>query len=183
MTNDSQNLDFEEVLYQAPPRPTALPVLAANIPDCLKALPQWVLWRYVLKGGRWAKVPFQRNGDTASSTDAATWSTFPTVWSVYQGGGYDGIGIALDGAIDEDGLTLAAIDIDKVAGDQAREELAQEVIRDVASYAERSPSGNGYRIFTKAEPAAAAAANGFEFYAKIGRYLTVTGHAVEVNHG
>jgi hypothetical protein len=38
----------------------------------------------------------------------------------YQKGGYDGIGFVLDGAVDENGLTIAAIDIDKVKDDAKR---------------------------------------------------------------
>lgn len=177
-----RHLGPERGTDRVPPRPSALAVLPDAIPSSLKARTQWVLWRYDLKNGAYRKVPYQANGRPASSVDATTWNSFEPVWRAYAAGGYDGIGIALDGAVDDKGLTLAAIDIDKVAGDPTREGLAQEVIREVGSYTERSPSGNGYRIFTMAEPAPDATADGFEFYAKRGRYLTVTGHAVEVDH-
>src|SRR5436190_20909579 len=84
------------------PRPVALVPIPANIPPLLKDRPQWVLWRYAWKGKRWTKIPHQVNKHHASSTDAATWTTFATVWAAYQAGGWDGIGYVL---ISDEGLT------------------------------------------------------------------------------
>lgn len=166
-----------------PMRPTALKVQRQNIPEYLVARAQWVLWRYVLKGKRWAKVPCQPNGRNASSTDPATWSTFDAVWRTYQAGGYDGIGFALNGALDDNGLTIAGVDIDGVKGDPEREARAHEIIAALNSYTEVSPSGAGYRIFTLAHPLARSVNHdGLEFYAGPGRYLSVTGHIVETAH-
>lgn len=164
-------------------RPTALKVQRQNVPEYLVTRAQWVLWRYVLKGERWAKVPCQPNGRNASSTDPATWSTFSAVWRAYQAGGYDGIGFALDGEPDDNGLTVAGVDLDGVVGNSAREARAREIIASLNSYTEVSPSGVGYRIFTLAHPLARSVNHdGLEFYAGPGRYLTVTGHVVEPAH-
>jgi primase-polymerase (primpol)-like protein len=52
-------------------------IALANIPSCLKELGQWVVWRYVGRKGKLAKVPFSaRGGAEADATDPATWSTF-----------------------------------------------------------------------------------------------------------
>jgi putative DNA primase/helicase len=154
-----------------------------NIPKTLTAIPHWVLWRYVLKNGAYAKVPFQPNGQCASSTDPSTWSPFERVWRAYEGGGYDGIGFALNGEVDENGLTVAAVDIDKIAGDPERIARAKEIIKAIGSYTEISPSGKGVRIFLLAKPLSRSVAHdGLEFYAGIGRYLTVTGHVVGGAH-
>ncbi len=161
-------------------RPQALKVIGQNIPEILRARPQWVLWRYILKDKRWAKVPFQPSGVTASSTNASTWTAFDEVWRVYRTGGYDGVGFALNGVPDQNGLTIAAVDMDGVRGDPAREARAQEIITRLNSYTELSPSGAGYRIFTLAQPLGKSVNHdGLEFYAGPGRYLTVTGHVVE----
>ena len=166
----------------APLRPTALPVLPDNIPASLACLPQWVLWRFDLTRGSWAKVPYQTNGKRASSTTPSTWTTFSTVLAAYSAGGYDGIGIVVDGAVADDGLTLAAVDIDKAIGDPEREARAHDIIKRIGGYTERSPSGLGYRIFLRARPLRSGVLqDGIELYTS-GRYLTVTGHVVGVPH-
>lgn len=165
------------------PRPAALKVQAENIPEYLVARPQWVLWRYVLKNGKWAKVPFRPNGSTASSTDPDTWTTFAAVWEVYRAGEYDGVGFVLNGAMDENGLTVAGVDMDGVIGNPEREARADEIITTLNSYTEVSPSGAGYRIFVLAKPLGRSVNHdGLEFYAGPGRYLTVTGHVVGCAH-
>ena len=73
----------------------------------------------------------------------------------YQTGGYDGIGFVLSDAVDENGLTIAAIDIDKVSGDPKRIARAKEIIEAIGSYTEISPSAKGLRVFLKAKPLSA----------------------------
>lgn len=166
---------------QQPRRPTALEVRHENIPSYLVSRPQWLLWQYVLRGGRWTKVPFQPSGRAASSVDSCTWATFSAVWDAYQRGGHDGIGFALNGSTDDNGLTIAGVDMDGVKGNPEREARAREIITALGSYTEASPSGRGYRIFTLAHPLARSVNHdGLEFYAGPGRYLSVTGHVVEV---
>jgi putative DNA primase/helicase len=142
----------------------------------------WVLWRYLNKSGKWSKVPYQPCGSTASSTDARTWTSFEDVIASYLAGGYDGVGIVLDGAQGGDGLTLAAVDIDKAIDNPGRQARAQQIIASMDSYTELSPSGQGYRIFLRARPLLAGVnRDGFEVYTS-GRYLTVTGHVVGEFH-
>ena len=159
-------------------RPAPLVVEAANIPQELKDYQHWVLWRYVWRGGKWTKPPYQPNGNMASSTNSKTWSSFDAVWQAYQTGKFDGIGVALTGKVDADGLTLAGVDIDKIAGDQGRTKRATDIVAAIGSYAEISPSGTGVRILLRAKPCKSVAHDGLEFYADKGRYLTVTGKVV-----
>ena len=188
-----------------PDRPTALLVKPDNIPEDLKRRDRWVLWRLVRVRGRWTKIPVmpketkeawdekkaaeaKAKGEEwepkktagASSTDPDTWSSYDVVVRAYQKGGYDGIGFVLDGAVDESGLTIAAIDIDKVKDNPERIARAQEIRATVGSYTEISPSGKGVRIFLKAKPLVRSVVHdGLEFYAGLGRFLTVTGHVVK----
>ena len=62
----------------AEPRRTSrfLPVAAENIPDELKALPQWVVWQAVERNGRTTKPPRQIDGRAAKANDPSTWTTF-----------------------------------------------------------------------------------------------------------
>src|SRR5437016_1793199 len=79
-------------------KPKALPVNQDGIPDDLKALPQWVCWRYQQrpdkKGSlKWTKPPINpRTGQLAKSTDASTWGTFAEAFDHYQNQQLDGIG-------------------------------------------------------------------------------------------
>jgi len=54
-------------------KPTSLPVQLANIPLELRKVPRWVMWSFVEVGDgdnkRWAKMPLQITGRSASSTN------------------------------------------------------------------------------------------------------------------
>jgi len=45
-----------------------------QLPKMLKRGRRFVLWKYVLREGRWTKPPYQRNGFLASVTDPETWA-------------------------------------------------------------------------------------------------------------
>lgn len=150
------------------PKPEALPVLFDNIPNELKAIPQWVCWKYEYRDGKkWTKPPCQTNGIHASSTDPQTWSTFEAVQAAYEKGGFDGVGIVLT----ED-MGIVGIDLDHMTSDEAQ--IYFDSVGD--TYIEESPSGNGFRIFAKGViKDEGHKKNNVEIY-KSGRYLTITGH-------
>lgn len=156
-------------------RPTPLPVNAAEIPDSLKAQPAWVCWRYELRDGRWTKPPLKPDGTGyAKTTDPASWGGFDEALATYQRGHADGVGIVLvDG--------VAGVDIDHALTDgHAPETWAAEITeRFNAAYIERSPGGDGLRIFCRGKPQRSGKGgpdNRLEVYAKGSpRYLTVTG--------
>lgn len=153
------------------PKPEALPVLFDNIPNELKAIPQWVCWRYEERGGKWTKPPYQPGGSYAKSTDPQTWSTFEAVQAAYEKGGFDGVGIVLT----ED-MGIVGIDLDHMTKDEAQ--IYFDSVGD--TYIEESPSGNGFRIFAKGTLPKGGTRNdtlGVEIY-NSGRYLTVTGHKI-----
>jgi len=151
-------------------RPHALKVISENIPEQLKELPQWVVWRYVEKNGKWTKPPFQVNGQHASSTDQKTWNTFENVWAAYQSGEFDGIGFCL--SLDS---YLVGIDLDHCLTDGRPDALAESVLADFdGTYAEASPSGEGLRLFTMGKLDNAVKTPAIEMYSS-GRYLTLTG--------
>lgn len=78
-----------------------------NIPDELKALMIWLVWKREQVDGRVTKVPYNaRTGRKASSTDPATWSSLDeAVKAVMRPDAYNGLGIGISGEI-------AAVDID-----------------------------------------------------------------------
>jgi len=164
-------------------RPPALPFKWGSVPEDLKLIPRWVLWRYVKKtkpNGThvWAKVPFGIDGKPASSTDPRTWATYDEAADYLIFNDFDGLGIVL-------GDDLHGIDIDDcrdpVTGKLT--DFAQEVLDKVDGYAEVSPSGTGIKIFsrTNLDSSRTKKEFGVELY-RDGRYFTVTGHQLE-GHG
>jgi len=161
-----------------PPKPAYREVIKVNIPYELRERSQWGLWRPQWKTDRWAKVPYQVNGRSASVTNPAHWSDFDTVLATYQqsNGRYSGIGFVLT---KDDPFT--ALDLDKCIDSEGNcDEQVEAIIREMNSYAEYSPSGTGIRIFIKASlpPGSRNRKGQFEVYSQ-DRYVTVTGHRIE----
>ena len=111
-----------------------------NIPQELKALKRWVLWKYLPRGNsKPAKEPYKPGYQyTINALDPQNQSNFEDVVSTYNGGGYDGIGFVFT---KED--PYAGIDVDNcITGDDLKESIAVWVRR-FGSYTEPSPSGTG----------------------------------------
>ena len=54
-----------------------------NIPEELKQLDQWVLWRMEQRGDKITKVPIQTNKVLASTTNPETWASFENAKRAY----------------------------------------------------------------------------------------------------
>ena len=119
-----------------------------EIPDQLKELPQWVCWRYILKDGKWTKIPFRPNGMPASTTDPATWSHFSVALDTYrQRRAFDGIGFVF--APDD---SYCGVDIDNcIEADGKPKDWAKPILQALSTvaYCEVSPSGTGYKAWTR----------------------------------
>lgn len=143
----------------------------AGIPDELKKLARWVLWKHewVEEKKRWIKAPYQCAGTKAKSNDPATWASFHDVLSAVHR--YDGIGFVFNG----DGI--AGIDLDDaVSEDGSWSEKADSILKEVQGYAELSPSGTGLHIITRtSDITKGKSRDGVEAYSS-GRYFTFTGH-------
>lgn len=154
----------------------------SNIPEELKRTNNWVLWRLEQRDGKPTKVPYQINGETASSTNKRTWSTFTTIHNFFDKGGYDGIGFVFS---KDD--SFVGIDLDKCLENGKYSELAEEVSQMMDSYTEISPSGTGIHIIVKGElpPKVTGTGRknpsiGLEVY-RHGRYFTFTGNSQSVS--
>jgi P4 family phage/plasmid primase-like protien len=113
------------------------------IPAALRERPQWVCWKYVYHKGKPTKCPMNAcRGGKADSTDPATWASFDEAVAAWKANAYAGIGyvfsaddrfcgIDLDGCIDDSGSIVSA---------------AQQIIDDLNSYTEISPSGRGVKV-------------------------------------
>ena len=151
------------------------PAATVKAPAELRDLPRWVGWREERHDGRLTKVPYcVATGERASTTDPTTWASLEDAAASV--GQYDGRGIVLGGG-------LVGIDLDQVL-DPATDDLvawAAELVEELSTYTELSPSGTGLHLLLWADlPGDRHRADGpdgaghVEMYAE-GRYFTVTG--------
>lgn len=147
-----------------------------EIPAELKALPQWILWKFEMRNGKQTKVPCQVTGEMAQANNRRTWSTFATAVKFYLEGDYDGIGFVFSRQDNYIG-----IDIDKCVTDGKTNTFATEIINTLDSYTEFSPSGNGIHIIIRGGlPQSVLGTgrkntkHGLEIYS-YGRFFTFTG--------
>ncbi len=159
--------------------PTMAPLSVDTIPDMLKTIPQFVVWRYECRDGdKPTKVPYSPlTIKHAAVNNPYTWSSFsaamqhrnidPATW---------GIGVVITPATGLVGLDLDHC-LEPFSGDLLP--WATEIVTAINSYTEISPSGEGLRIWVKGTlPAGRRRKDGLEMYDS-GRYLTVTGAHLE----
>jgi putative DNA primase/helicase len=151
-----------------------LPVKAENIPEQLKARPQWVVWKAV--GDKPDKVPHSaRTGRMASSTDLLTWGTFQEALEAYENRDYAGIGFVFSSADPYTG-----IDLDNCVDENGEIALwALEIVRYFDSYTELSATGSGLHIIVRGEVPNRRKGDVEVYSSK--RFFTVTGHVVEAS--
>jgi primase-polymerase (primpol)-like protein len=148
-----------------------------NIPPELTALPQWVLWRWVERGGKPTKPPYQPDGSHARVDDPSTWSPFEYVQTAFETAPsnhtfFHGVGFVLT---EQAGFTAFDFDNCLDADFQIVDSRVAQWVRALDSYTEISPSGRGLRVLVRAKlPAGARKAGNCECY-DTGRYVTLTG--------
>lgn len=157
-------------------RPQALPVVLEGIPQSLRDIPRWVLWKHHWNTTRqkWVKLPCSVLGGAAAVDRPETWCDFDTAYDTYDlGGGFDGIGFVFTG--DDD---IVGGDFDKCFDPDTGElsDAVAQALNTIGGYWEMSPSGRGLHFITRANlpKAYKSDAQGIELYNK-GRFFTVTG--------
>ncbi len=148
-----------------------------NIPTDLKKISRWTLWKYIDRQGKKTKMPMTIEGTSASSTNPEHWSDYFSVEQAYNTNKFDGVGFVFNG----DGIT--GIDIDNCIDENGKmSNLAQHILDNVQGYAEISPSGTGFKIFTRAtiERSQKSDELGLEIY-NTSRYFTVTGNIIDTH--
>ena len=146
----------------------------ASIPDEMKSLRRWVLWKYKARPkGKTTKPLYQTNGLNASHSNPKHWASFELVLSVFNAGGYDGIGWVI-------AAPYVGIDFDEVRNPETGEIVptARKHIHALNSYTEVSPSGDGLHIIVKARLTGKGRKKDHVEIYDVDRYLTVTGNAV-----
>jgi primase-polymerase (primpol)-like protein len=156
-----------------------------RVPEELRRLPQWVLWRHERRGGKRTKPPYRAlaPGVLASTDDPATWATFDLAVRALEesGGQFEGVGFVFSEAD-----AYVGIDLDEALNTDGRpKEWAAAILGPfLPTYAEVSPSGRGVKLWVRgALPEHGTRRNGFgddgrgavEMYDRR-RFFTVTGN-------
>jgi hypothetical protein len=140
------------------------------VPSELKARRQWVAYRLEPGEPKPKKVPYRAEGQRASTTDPSHWLSFEDAFALVARGACHGVGFVFDA-----GDPYVGVDLDgAVDASGATADWAQVIVRELGSYAERSPSGTGVHVIAKGAIPAALKTKTVEVYDR-GRYFTVTG--------
>lgn len=113
-----------------------------NIPDAMREVDQWVVWKREVREGRLTKVPYNAaTGNRASSTDHNDWCSFEVADA--NALGYDGLGFVFVA-----GGGMTGIDIDNcIDAAGSLKPWAEPIIRGFNTYSELSPSGKGVKLW------------------------------------
>ncbi len=133
----------------------------------LTSLPQWVTWRY--ENG--TKVPYNpKTGHKADSTDTSTWATHQEAIRAANQRKHDGIGFVFTS-----NDPYVGIDLDDCIDDAgAIATWALEIINELNSYTEVSPSKHGVKIWVAGDIPSNLKTPHVEIY-RDKRYFTFTG--------
>lgn len=151
------------------------------IPEALKSLPQWVLWKIEYVDGKARKVPYSaRTLRKAKSNDPSTWSDYDTALDLFNRrvSEFSGIGFVFT---EEAGIIF--IDIDHCINPDTGElsPIAEDVLQefDQNTFCEVSQSGEGLHIFAYGSIPRNFKNSGIgvEMYIKE-RYCAITGNAL-----
>jgi putative DNA primase/helicase len=145
MTAEYKEVGSTSTLSEEIPSSGALkPVNFDAIPSELKQTEQWVLWKYEESNGKQSKVPFQPDGQRASTIDKSTWSSFDAAKAAYLEGDYSGVGFILANG-------FAGVDLDHCRDPSTGviDAWAKAYLDRLQSYSEVSPSGKGVHCIVK----------------------------------
>lgn len=140
----------------------------------MKDLEQWVCWRSEVRGrdGKKTKVPYSpRSGLHARSDDPDTWATLAEAEAAAHKDDYHGTGFVFT-ARDP----FCGVDIDSCVDPETAqtEAWAEEIVEELDSYTEFSPSGTGLHVLVRAKlPPGGNRKGRVEIYDR-GRFFTVT---------
>lgn len=156
-----------------------------NIPDELKQRAQFVCWRYARSGDgashRWCKQPISPiHGKLAKTNSPESWSDFGTAVNTFQRNTSDLAGI---GYVFTDDDPFVGIDLDHCRDPESGKliEWASQLVNELGSYTEVSPSSTGVKIILKSNdqvPSRRKSSPGIEIYSSQ-RFFTLTGHALQ----
>ena len=155
---------------------TARPTI--RVPDTLTEHDCWIVWRTQRAGGKPTKVPYQINGNHASSTDATTWCPWDDAVNAlreHPSAGPESVSFSPDDP-------FFGIDLDQCLDAVGNlKPWAQPIMERFAdSYSEISPGRSGIKLWAKGRMPGGGVAfqlgdGRIEIYDRA-RYFTVTGN-------
>lgn len=149
-----------------------------RIPDTITAIDCWICWREEERNDKLTKIPTKPYHTTgtpnAKTNESETWTDFETALNYHRDGRMqtDGIGFVFTAD-----TPIVGIDLDDCRDPDTGEiaDWAKNIIDQLSSYTEVSPSGTGVHILVKGEqPAGRHQRDDVEMYDD-GRFFTVTG--------
>jgi hypothetical protein len=147
--------------------------LRQTIPAMLISRRQWVAWRVDERNGKPTKIPINAaTGAPAATNRSNTWASFDEACRRWETDGLAGVGYVFS---PDDGLT--GVDLDKCRDPETGdiEQWAKEIVTELDSYTEISPSKRGLHILLAGKlPNGERRKDRIEMYDR-GRYFTVTG--------
>lgn len=149
------------------------------IPEELKSLKQWCVWKYEERNGKTTKIPYDPNTlKHAKSNDEQTWADLDTARQVLQKTDANGLGFFFKPPYMGIDLDDVAEDIERFKQGQHTDNIVSEFYNTLKSYGETSPSGKGIHIILKGRvPDTKKRRNNVEMYDK-GRFFTMTGNTL-----
>ncbi len=156
--------------------------IVENTPGCIRDRPQWVVWKYIERDGKQTKAPVNpHTGGMADSTDSSTWGTFQQALDAcQQDGNLAGVGFVF--TLDD---PYCGVDLDDCIDAESGQlkGWAADIIEQLDSYTEISPSGSGVKVFLEASKPGRRCRKAHhdgevEVYDR-DRFFTVTGQRLE----
>lgn len=149
-----------------------------NVPNSIRGLDQWVLWKVQTRDGKTTKVPCNIHGMPCNVQDVQNHVSFQVAIDTFHNspaGRFSGIGFVF-----KKGGGLTGIDLDKCTDPDtgAIESWAEDIINSMDSYTEFSISGTGFHIIVKGTPPGnRSRKDKIEIYDS-GRYFVFTGNVL-----
>jgi putative DNA primase/helicase len=126
--------------------PAKVEIEADNIPNDLKKTDRWLLWRWERRGEKNTKPPFKLNGQRADVTEPADRASFDSVYAELQKGKFAGVGFVIT---DDDDILGYDLDHCLNTKNGNLEPWAEKLVKELDSYTEITPSGDGLRIIVR----------------------------------
>ncbi|GIP59093.1 phage NrS-1 polymerase family protein [Paenibacillus woosongensis] len=147
-----------------------------NVPNSIRGLDQWVLWKVQTRDGKMTKVPCSIHGTPCNVQDVQNHMSFQAAIDTFHNspaGQFSGIGFVF-----KEGGGLTGIDLDKCTDPDTGsiETWAEDIITSMDSYTEFSVSGTGFHIIVKGKiPGKRSRKDSIEIYDS-GRFFVFTGN-------
>ena len=146
-----------------------------NIPQSLKEMKRWVLYRCEERDGRMTKVPLNAiSGNYAKSNDSITWSSFKLALSGCIKYNAEGLGFMMG-----NGIVGIDLDLHDESDREEFEKASKDFIERLDTYSEFSRSKKGIHILCKGTLPEGRRRKGVVEMYNSGRFFAMTGYTIK----